>query len=297
MTEKLDNYNLQYRFLKVLDGTDYSLEEGCNPFRIRLESGSFWVYIMELAIAHSESSDVYQVKLLPQKVFSSMKESGKPLLLCGYDTKNDVYVVWSPLWLKKQLGSSDSITLYSSYSMQAEARKTKGLKSEKIDDVDERIVFPIEMIKSILLNIDHYCLAPEDYNVMGRPAPLVKLKPSRDIEDDKSKVSSKKKNVIRVTFPGGKVVEHRKVNQTLIEVVKYAIESKGIDKVRDLNIIRNKENIIQRDNLPDDFPHRDSFKEVAKGWLCATYSSTDDKLRQIRQISDGLGLHLHYELV
>lgn len=95
---------------------------------------------------------------------------------------------------------------------------------------------------------------------------------------------------IKVTFPDGKTIQYAKVLKTLIEVIQYA----GVDKVRDLDIRINNDNLITDNVTPT---YQISLKPLGNGLFVHTNSATDTKLEQIQRISDDLKLNLIVELV
>ncbi len=98
------------------------------------------------------------------------------------------------------------------------------------------------------------------------------------------------RNKIRVKFPDGRIIEHSKVLNTLLDVVKFA----GPLRVRELNIIVCGDNMITKTPAPR---YVQPCKPVGDGWLCNTCSDTNTKYYQIVTISERLNLGLQVELV
>jgi hypothetical protein len=96
------------------------------------------------------------------------------------------------------------------------------------------------------------------------------------------------KTNLRVTFPDGKVIEHRFAYETLYEVVKLA----GTEMVRALGIIQCGVPLVS--NTLDNFYNQ---KEIGKGLYLITHSSTVQKRQQIERISEALNLGLKIEIV
>lgn len=95
---------------------------------------------------------------------------------------------------------------------------------------------------------------------------------------------------IKVFFPDGRIIQPYKVYQALVAVVEYA----GAERVQALNIMCCGDNLILKRPSP---PYEKQCKPVEGGWLCNTYSGTPTKYKQIREISDRLGLGLVVEIV
>ena len=100
------------------------------------------------------------------------------------------------------------------------------------------------------------------------------------------------RNLIKVVFPDGQEICHNQVWKTLMEVVKYA----GLQKVRKLGIYEMGDNLISN-QLNKKTQYRVAQKEIEPGWYLQTLSSTDAKLRHIKQINDRLRLGLKVSLV
>jgi len=95
---------------------------------------------------------------------------------------------------------------------------------------------------------------------------------------------------IRVTFPNGRVTQEGRVSNTLVDVIKYA----GAEKVRELNISINNDNLVTNKLTPT---YESSLKPVGADLFVHTNSSTQTKFAQIQQISDELILGLKLELI
>lgn len=107
----------------------------------------------------------------------------------------------------------------------------------------------------------------------------------------KTKYTSSPKSArtnLRVTLPSGKVIENRFAYETLQEVVVMA----GPDKVRSLGIIQNGVPLVS--TTIDNFYIQ---KELGDGLYLITHSSTIQKQKQIRTISEALGLKLKVEII
>ena len=70
--------------------------------------------------------------------------------------------------------------------------------------------------------------------------------------------SKKKTNILRVTYPNGRVIEDKVVVNTLLDVIDYA----GAENVHNLGIIINETNLLS-DVLPDIYS-----KTILCGKIC-----------------------------
>lgn len=99
-----------------------------------------------------------------------------------------------------------------------------------------------------------------------------------------------KKYIIRVLFPDNHVSCKQMVWETLIDVVRYA----GPERVRNLGITIMGGNLVSNE-LHENERYRVGQKEVEPGLYVCTYSSTDTKLEQIKNINKQLNLGLQIE--
>lgn len=107
-----------------------------------------------------------------------------------------------------------------------------------------------------------------------------------------SRQTSTDRYLIRVVFPDGHVICHRKVLDTLVDVVEYA----GAEEVRALNIHTVVGNLIGNE-LSDNERYAASQKELSTGEYIVTYSNTETKYRQIMEINKRLNLKLEVSKV
>lgn len=108
--------------------------------------------------------------------------------------------------------------------------------------------------------------------------------------DKNQRKTSRRNQKIRVTFPDGRVIQHNKVSDTLVEVVKYA----GSEAVYDLNITVAEMNMI----LPEPHPkYPGQCKLLPDGLYVNTGGDTVWRYQHIIQISERLRLGLKVELI
>lgn len=124
---------------------------------------------------------------------------------------------------------------------------------------------------------------------LGLQVDLISVSTGAVVEPE-DKTSTSSRQTIKVTFPDGRVIQHTRVLNTLIEIVKYA----GPENVRELNIICCGDNLILKNPAPR---YVQPSKPVGGGWLCNTCSGTPTKYEQILQINKELGLGLKVELI
>ena len=110
---------------------------------------------------------------------------------------------------------------------------------------------------------------------------------SLSIFEDDRKPKRQKKYIIRVVFPDNHVSCSPHVWETLVDVVRFA----GPLNVQKLNMNIMGGNLVSRE-LHANERYRVGQKEVEPGLYVCTYSSTDVKLEQIKQINRRLNLGL-----
>ena len=97
---------------------------------------------------------------------------------------------------------------------------------------------------------------------------------------------------IKVTFPDGRIIQHNKVLDTLIEVIRYAKP----ELVRELNIINCADNLILKHHEINP-RYIKPTKQIDDTYYVNTCSDTNTKYIQIQEISDRLKLDLIVDLV
>lgn len=167
MKQKIDRQELQMLFFEALNGANYRHIEGLNPFHILLDDTEHWIYIKKLTSAHFENPDVWRAQLPQRDNFIPIKESSANFILLGYDVDNDVYATWNPVWVKQRLNSTGNVSLYSRLSLQQQARKESQFKHMELSNDGEVVVFPRELVRMFLINIQNYFLDEGDYVAMG----------------------------------------------------------------------------------------------------------------------------------
>ena len=107
------------------------------------------------------------------------------------------------------------------------------------------------------------------------------------IERDKKR---HKTHIIRVTFPNGKIICHKQVVNTFIEV----IDSCNLELVSKMNIHFANINLVSKER---DSRYGKFQKEIKDGWLVFTNTNTERKFSILQEISKSLELNLDIELV
>lgn len=120
----------------------------------------------------------------------------------------------------------------------------------------------------------------------------VKEKNNYDVASSKIRSLERlnKKHKIRVTYPNGRSFSSILVWKTLVDVIKYA----GAARVNQLNIKYLGDNLVTP-HLNENPQYRRAQKGVGNGMYVNTYSSTEEKIKQIERINEELQLGLIIE--
>lgn len=105
-------------------------------------------------------------------------------------------------------------------------------------------------------------------------------------ESESGRRTRTKVGTLRVTYPDGRVIEHNKASQTLVDVV----ESIGFENVEKLHWTVTSQPFVSKER----HPHRQQERD---GWYITTHSSTPFKKKQIEDLSKLFKLKLKVELV
>ncbi len=105
-------------------------------------------------------------------------------------------------------------------------------------------------------------------------------------ESESGRRTRTKVGTLRVTYPDGRVIEHNKASQTLVDVV----ESIGFENVEKLKWTVTSQPFVSKER----HPHRQQERD---GWYITTHSSTPFKKKQIEDLSKKFKLKLKVEIV
>lgn len=105
-------------------------------------------------------------------------------------------------------------------------------------------------------------------------------------ESDTNHRSRTKVGTLRVTYPDGRVIEHNKASQTLVDV----IESIGFENVEKLKWTVTSQPFVSKER----HLHRQQERD---GWYITTHSSTPFKKKQIEDLSKRFKLRLKVEII
>ena len=173
------------------------------------------------------------------------------------------------------------------------------IKNEILPVITERIEPIIAQIqRELVLVVDYMPNEPLSVRISRKrnfttESETIEITPDPQAEHTigKKKYTSSPKSSrtnLRVTLPNGKVIENRFAYETLQEVVVMA----GPEKVRSLGIVQNGVPLVS--TTIDNFYIQ---KELDGGLYLITHSSTIQKQKQIRTISEAFGMGLKVEVI
>lgn len=93
------------------------------------------------------------------------------------------------------------------------------------------------------------------------------------------------KTCLHVTFPDGKVICHIKSAQTFAEVIDII----GPEKVAELEIRMSGRPLVSKEKYE---MYERGQQEISNGWFVTTHSNTNEKVHNLKKISEALGLDL-----
>lgn len=110
------------------------------------------------------------------------------------------------------------------------------------------------------------------------------------IEQSTEDKKKEKSELLRVTFPNGKVIQHKKVVDTFLEV----IENNYPDLIHELNILHANVNLVTKERSEQ---YSFAQREIIDGWLVFTNINTRKKREDLIKISNELELGLKIDIV
>ena len=116
---------------------------------------------------------------------------------------------------------------------------------------------------------------------------LLQIEPSSKEQEEKKRDRTE---LLRVVFPDGKVIQHRKVVDTFLEV----IEGHFPDLIHELQIIHAGVNLVTKERSEQ---YAFAQREIADGWLVFTNINTRKKREDLIRISNELELGLKVDVV
>ena len=109
-------------------------------------------------------------------------------------------------------------------------------------------------------------------------------------ENSSSEPQKSKTEILRVELPDGRVIQHKKVVDTFVEV----IENNFPDLIHELDIQHAGINLVTKERSEQ---YASSQREIVDGWYVFTNISTRKKREDLLRISNELDLGLKIDIV
>lgn len=167
MEKKLYRSELLDGFMDATRNSDCTYLYGANPFRIKIYGSEYHIYIKNLSSAYFSNPDVSRVQLPIRDAFNDLISSAIHFVLLGYDANTDVYAAWNPSVVKQRLNKAESVSFYSRWSLQADARTQERILHRKLNNDLEVIAFPREKVTDFLADIGSYFVDDGIYVAIG----------------------------------------------------------------------------------------------------------------------------------
>lgn len=115
----IDKNVLKDIFTDIMKKTgNFSFEDG-SPFMTNYKGEEIFVYVKNITSAYFKKlPDITRVQLPFRQHYERISNSEIPFIILGYDKKNEIFVNWNPLDIKRRLNSKSNVSLYSKHSLQ-----------------------------------------------------------------------------------------------------------------------------------------------------------------------------------
>lgn len=165
----IDRKEIFKLFLQAFKYNELKVVSGLNPCIIKYNGTRFNVYIKNLTPAQlsNKNADVWRCQLPKRPIFDDFKKSNDMFLLLGYDASNDVFATWNPYWAKQRLNIGESVSMYSRYSVQKEAKEKNTIIQYDLNHNGIVLVFPRMLLSQFLDNVVNYFAEETEYIAIG----------------------------------------------------------------------------------------------------------------------------------
>jgi hypothetical protein len=145
---------LKIKFIETLNELEgFTYEEG-NPFLVKINSKSYFIFLKNLSPAYFKNSpDITRVQLPYSPHFSRIFNAAIPFIILGYDADNDTMVCWNPDKVKERLNARSNVSLYSRASIQSKVQANE-FKSGRLSNGEIIIAFKRGLLTSLFDNIN-----------------------------------------------------------------------------------------------------------------------------------------------
>jgi hypothetical protein len=170
---KVDRKELKEMLVSILSKSStfrmLSKDNEINPCHIIIDGMEFYIYIKNLSPAQlsNNNPDIWRIQLPIRKDFDLLKDNDVPFIVLGYDDENKVFTTWNPYWVKQRLNAAKSVSLYSRFSLQKNAKDTQSLQKLDLNNEGEVVALPCAELRYYLVNIKQFFPDMTEYVAMG----------------------------------------------------------------------------------------------------------------------------------
>lgn len=108
-------------FSKVLEILKFEIKhDGNNPYKLQFRGIEIEIFVLNISSAYFTNKDVTRIQIPKHKEFQD-NNLNNPIIPIGYDSENEVFVIWDPFDLAERLNDKENISLYSKTSIQQKA--------------------------------------------------------------------------------------------------------------------------------------------------------------------------------
>lgn len=164
-TDILDTADLRYLLLESLKLYSDNVEflDGSNPYRFSINKKTFYIWIRNVHESGRgrPNEDECRIQVSRSNAFDQAMSSGHDVIFLGYLADDRVFTAWNPYLMRERINRIQNGSLYSRFSIQREAARTK--VSIYRDNDDQSIIsFCPQYLGLYLENLEKIHLLPLD---------------------------------------------------------------------------------------------------------------------------------------
>lgn len=101
--------------------------DGNNPYRFSINKKTYYVLIRNVHESGDgrPNQDECRLQISKSKNFNQALNSGNDVIVLGYFADEKVFTAWNPFLMRDRFNKKDSVSLYSRFSKQKDAKKEK----------------------------------------------------------------------------------------------------------------------------------------------------------------------------
>ncbi len=128
-TKKLNKTDLRYLLIDSLRlySDNVAFIDGNNPYRFSINKKTYYVLIRNVHESGEgrPNQDECRLQISKSENFNQALNSKNDVIILGYLADEKVFTAWNPFLMRDRFNKKDSISLYSRFSIQKQAKKQK----------------------------------------------------------------------------------------------------------------------------------------------------------------------------